>query len=855
MKNWLVMLLTTALLALCLPFAVSSAAAAPAFDTAPATAALNRILPAHAGQFAFTAVARPSTGDYFAVSGTSGAITVEGTSPAVLLAGVGWYLRNVAKVDIGWPGDSLSRLPATLPAPGTTIRQAAVVPHRFALNDTDDGYSGAYRDWTSYQRMIDVLALHGVNEVFVQMGADAAYYKAFQEFGYTAAELQSWIPGPSHQPWWLMQNMSGFGGPVSEQLVLARAALGHKIVDRVKELGMTPVLPGYFGTVPPNFVQKNPLGRVIPQGTWVGFTRPDWLDPRNVMYPRVAEAFYRHQATLLGTTSMYKMDLLHEGGNPGDVPVGDAARAVFTALDTARPGAVWVLLGWQSNPRTEIIDNVDHSRLFIVDGLSDRYDNLDRETQWKGTPYAFGTIPNFGGHTTIGANAGVWATRFDTWRAKSNSALKGIAYLPEGTGTDPATFTLFTDLAWRAAAPDRRKQFADYATARYGGTDAHAANAWEALRGGPYSTLSGTWSESQDSLFAARPSLPVATAASWSPASMRYDAATVQRALTELLAVDPALRGTSAYRYDLVNTARQALANRSRVLLPAVKAAYDARDLTRFRTLAGEWKSDLALLDRLLNSDPNSLLGPWLRDAKAWGATDAEKKTLEYDARSIMTTWGTRSGSETGGLHDYANRELAGLVADFYAMRWTKYLDGLDAALVAGGQPATIDWFAVEDAWNHETKVYPVTPSGDAYQLASEVAAALPRIPFGPITGVGGACVDITGGSQVPGTGVQLYTCNNTAAQSWSLPGDKSVHALNLCLDARNGGTSPGTVVQVWTCNGTAAQQWTAYADHTLRNGKSGLCLDAEGGSSANGTRLLLWTCHGGVNQQWTLPA
>lgn len=98
------------------------------------------------------------------------------------------------------------------------MRRDPSVPHRFALNDTDDGYSGAYRDWASYEKQIDVLALHGVNEVFAQMGADAVYYDTFQEFGYAKKELTSRIPGPAHQPWWLMQNMSGFGGPVSEKM-------------------------------------------------------------------------------------------------------------------------------------------------------------------------------------------------------------------------------------------------------------------------------------------------------------------------------------------------------------------------------------------------------------------------------------------------------------------------------------------------------------------------------------------------------------------------------------------------------------------------------------------------------------
>ncbi|QWF76690.1 alpha-N-acetylglucosaminidase [Amycolatopsis sp. CA-230715] len=697
--------------------------AAGAFDTAAARASLHRVLPGADRQFRLRALPPQETGDHFEISGHAGAITVAATSPATLLAGAGWYLEHVAGVDISLPGQSVSRLPGVLPAPPGVIRQAASVANRFALNDTDEGYSGPYRDFASYEREIDVLALHGVNEVFVETGTDAVYYEALRSFGYTRSELLSWIPGPAHQPWWLLQNMSSFGGPVPERLVLDRAALGKRLVDRLHDLGMTPVLPGYFGTVPPRFTEKNPSARVVPQGDWGGFTRPDWLDPRNPVFARLAAEFYRWQARLVGTGSMVKMDLLHEGGQAGDVPVADAARAVFAAMDRARPGATWVLLGWQSNPKPEIIDAVpDRKRLFIVDGLSDRYNDLDREKTWKGTPYAFGTIPNFGGHTTIGANTGVWSSRFDQWRSKPDSALAGIAYLPEGTGTDPVAFEMFTDLAWHDGPLDQAAWFAGYAARRYGCADPHATAAWDALRRGPYSMPSGKWSEAQDGLFTARPSLTATKAAAYSPEEMRYDPATVKTALAELLAVAPSCRTTDAYRYDLVNTARQVLANASRDLLPRLKSAYDRKDLPGFRALAGQWRGDLALLDSLLGSDPRFLIGPWLDAAKSSARGDAQRARFEYDARSIITTWGDRAASDDGNLHDYANRELSGLVRDFYAMRWNTYLDSLDKALVTGGQPAPIDWYALEDGWNRARRSYPVTATGDPHQLATQVA-------------------------------------------------------------------------------------------------------------------------------------
>ncbi|TQM79290.1 glucose/arabinose dehydrogenase [Saccharothrix saharensis] len=122
----------------------------------------------------------------------------------------------------------------------------------------------------------------------------------------------------------------------------------------------------------------------------------------------------------------------------------------------------------------------------------------------------------------------------------------------------------------------------------------------------------------------------------------------------------------------------------------------------------------------------------------------------------------------------------------------------------------------------------------------------------GQITGIGGKCVDVSGGSTADGAKVQLWTCNGTAAQRWTASADSTLRALGKCLDAKSGGTANGTVTQLWTCNGSGAQQWVAHPDGTLRNPQSGRCLDAAGVSSADGTVLHLWDCTAAANQRWS---
>jgi sugar lactone lactonase YvrE len=128
------------------------------------------------------------------------------------------------------------------------------------------------------------------------------------------------------------------------------------------------------------------------------------------------------------------------------------------------------------------------------------------------------------------------------------------------------------------------------------------------------------------------------------------------------------------------------------------------------------------------------------------------------------------------------------------------------------------------------------------------VGTAFAADSAGPITGIGGKCVDATA------TRVQIRTCAGGAAQQWTVAADGSLRANGRCLDVAAASTANGAAVQTYACNGTGAQRWTATAGQ-LVNPASGRCLDAANRSSADGTPLQIWACSGGANQQWVLPA
>src|SRR5438094_10470866 len=107
--------------------------------------------------------------------------------------------------------------------------------------------------------------------------------------------------------------------------------------------------------------------------------------------------------------------------------------------------------------------------------------------------------------------------------------------------------------------------------------------------------------------------------------------------------------------------------------------------------------------------------------------------------------------------------------------------------------------------------------AGTALMVAGGLLSSLPAqaaTATGPITGLAGKGLDVASGSSTNGAAVQLYDCNGTAAQQWTVGTDGTIRALGKCLDVTGQSTANGATLQLWDCAGSANQQWTVTAAH-----------------------------------------
>ncbi|WP_405774170.1 lectin [Streptomyces sp. NBC_00859] len=171
------------------------------------------------------------------------------------------------------------------------------------------------------------------------------------------------------------------------------------------------------------------------------------------------------------------------------------------------------------------------------------------------------------------------------------------------------------------------------------------------------------------------------------------------------------------------------------------------------------------------------------------------------------------------------------------------------AALTSGGTLTYTLGTSANTAWASASAAAPPSYAGGV------TAPASPRV--GAVTsGVDKSlCLDDATSGTADGTHIQLWGCDGTYAQDWTVAGDGSLRTLGKCLDVTSSGTTNGTLVQLYHCNGSGAQQWKAGANGSLVNPASNLCLDDPNSATTEGTRLQIYSCNGTAAQKWTLPA
>lgn len=651
-----------------------------------AHALAERVVPGIAGDIIFEAIDHPT--DTFSVSSRDGKVLIQGNNVLSMAVGLNNYLRRTAGTYVCWYDTMPVQTPAVAPLPADSYGASAAVPVRFFLNYCTFGYTMPYWQWHQWERFIDWMALNGINMPLAMTGAEQSWYKTWLKMGLDDNEIRQSFTGPAHLPWHWMNNIDCFQGPLSQQWLDGQEQLQRRIVERERNLGMTPVLPAFAGHVPAALASHYPEAAITEHSQWGQFPHSDrcyFLNPSDSLYAIIQKTFVDTQTELYGTDHIYGIDPFNEVDSPdwSEEYLRGASNGIFKTLRQADPDARWLQMTWNfyydrkhwTKPRMQaFLEGVEGDNMLLLDYFCDNVEIWRRNDRYFGKPYIWCYLGNFGGNTMINGNMHDVDEKIAAAVADGGDNLVGVGGTLEALDCNPVMHEYVLAKAWEPRM-DAAEWALRWAGARGSGADRRVAEAWHLMADSVYVGRTYTGNAC---LTNARPALEKPNGSYTSP-RYHYTDENLLAALDMLLSAEGAY-DNAAYRYDLANVARQALGNEFNHTRDRLTQAYADGDIDAARASAARMDGIIMAIDTLMSADPQMSAAQWVSDARSLGHNADEADALERNARTILTIWGYPDKK----LNDYANRQWSGLLSSFYRQRWNMFCSDLIAAMEQG---------------------------------------------------------------------------------------------------------------------------------------------------------------------------
>ncbi|PIN26471.1 Alpha-N-acetylglucosaminidase [Handroanthus impetiginosus] len=725
--------------------------APPSLQIAAAYAALSRIIPSHSSSFQFSIISKDYCGGESCfklsnhpavVGGGSPEILISGTTAVELLSGLHWYLKYWCGAHISWSktgGVQLSLVPKSGSLPriqDAEITMKRPTPWSYYQNAVSSSYTFSWWDWERWEKEIDWMALQGINLPLAFTGQEAIWQKVFQNFNISARDLDDFFGGPAFLAWARMGNLHGWGGPLPQSWLDQQLMLQKKILARMYEFGMNPVLPAFSGNVPAALKNVYPSAKITRLGNWFSVSSdPRWcctylLDATDPLFVEIGRAFILQQLKDYGWTShIYNCDTFDENTPPGWLFTDDPF--------------------WKPPQMKALLHSVPVGKLVVLDLYAEVKPVWVTSQQFYGVPYIWCMLHNFAGNIEMyGIVDSVGTGPIDA-RLSANSTMVGVGMSMEGIEQNPVVYDLMSEMAFRQDKVDVKTWIDTYAQRRYGQLVPSIQEAWNILYHTVYNCTDGLNDKNRD-VIVAFPDIdpnsiftsPLLSRAmyeqirdSYTHPHLWYLTSEVIRALELFIASGDHLSESNTYRFEFFITHRINFCPLVRETMIFYDFRYDLVDLTRqiveayklgdlhgVAYLSHKFLGLVEDLDVLLACNDGFLLGPWLESAKKLAQNEEQKKQFEWNARTQITMWFDNTEEEASLLRDYGNKYWSGLLRDYYGPRAAIYFKFLIQSLEEGdgfqlGQWRR-EWIKLTNDWQSSNNIFPTKSNGNPLDVS-----------------------------------------------------------------------------------------------------------------------------------------
>ncbi len=666
--------------------------------------------------------------DVYETSVRKGKLTVKGSSPVALCRGFYSYLKSQGAGINSWSGNRME-LPTQL-ADAPASRVVSPFQHHYYFNVVTYGYTMPYWNWERWEKEIDWMALHGIDMPLALVGYEAIIARVWKKMGLTDEEINNYFVAPAHLPWMRMGNISGVDAPLNADWHEQQIALQHRILDRMRSLGMKPICMGFPGFVPQAFKRIYPDLKLI-ETHWGGAFNNWMVSPQEELFHTIGCEFIKEWEKEFGKNGHYLVDSFNEM----DVPfpekgtkeryelVASYGNKVYSSIKDANPDAVWTMQGWMFGYQRHIWDyetlaalvsKVPDDKMLLLDLAVDYNRHFWRsQVNWEfykgfyNKQWVYSVIPNMGGKTGMTGVLDFYANgHLDALASPLRGNLVAHGMAPEGIENNEVLYELVTDAGWSAQRIDLNDWLKSYSQNRYGGWSAQMDTYWDGLLKSVY----GSFTDHPRYNWQFRPGLTT-------NGSIRLNN-DFFRAIEAFVQAEGDWTKNPLYLTDVAELATLYLGGKAEWLVKAIDWQYETGNIARAEELEKDFIRLLEGMDALLSTHPTLRLERWIDFAHSHAVTPEQKAQYERNAKRIVTIWGPP-------VDDYSARVWSGLVRDYYLPRWQHYF----ASRKSGTPFAFADW---EAKWVNTPGMSEAKPSqdvvADARSLIAHAAYITPEL-------------------------------------------------------------------------------------------------------------------------------
>lgn len=665
-------------------------------------------------------------------------VSITGPNGVSLVWGANFYLKNFCNCQISWDGDRIN-IPDNLPLVNLTL--ASVDKLRYYQNVCTSSYSFVWWDWKRWEREIDWMALNGINLALAFTGQEIIWQRVYDALGLEYNEFT----GPAFLAWNRMGNLRNFSYGLTSNWHQQQLQLQHKILQRLRDLGITPVLPAFCGIVPRSFEKTFPLANLTKMPQWNKFSDdyccPFLLDPHDSLFSVISTVFFREYISEFGTNHIYNCDVFNENKPiSGNLDyLSNISKLIYKEIDKADPGAVWLIQGWMfldpfwaaQNRAKAFVTGVPIGKMLILDlqsGLTPQYKRLH---SYFGQPFIWCTLHNFGGQLGMYGYLSRVNTEVPKGRKFKNSTMIGIGIAPEGIDQNYIMYEFTLESPFRVNPTNLSEWVSKYAIRRYGIYKEIINTAWLLLKSTVYNyhpevsfrvSALGTklrvlraGEHISKNILTRFPSLYL-NEPFWYNKSIIFDVYKMFVSASN----EHDISSSELFQHDLIDVTRQTIQTAISGLYFEIVKEYAESNLENFQDRVNTFLDLLDELDVILGSGKKFLLGNWLESAKKLAVNENETTWYEFNARNQITLWGPN-----GEIRDYAAKQWSGMIADFYKSRWLIFLQALNESIIEN-VPCNASliknqiFLSVEKPFGFDRKVYPTLPRGNTIQIIQE---------------------------------------------------------------------------------------------------------------------------------------